>query len=55
MGFGDDGGEVLIGFDTRHDSPYPIRAVPFTPMEWSSAIDVADDFHEFIGRMLQRG
>lgn len=52
VGFGDDGGPVLIGFDTRNGLPYPIRAVPFVPLEWASADDVAADFKEFIGRML---
>ncbi|MCE9566910.1 MAG: SMI1/KNR4 family protein [Planctomycetes bacterium] len=55
VAFGDDGGEVLIGFDTRAGSPYPVRAVPFVPMAWSDATDVAGDFKEFIGRLLPSG
>ncbi len=55
VGFGDDGGEVVIGFDTRTGSPYPICAVPFVPMEWASANEVAANFNEFIGRMLPIG
>ena len=53
VGFGDDGGPDIIGFDTRCGPPYPVRAVPFAPMEWESALDVAADFGEFIRRMLR--
>jgi hypothetical protein len=52
VGFGDDGGPVIVGFDTRRGPPYPVRAVPFSPMEWASAVDVAADFEAFIRRML---
>jgi len=54
VGFGDDGGEVILGFDTRSGPPYPVLAIPFVPMEFESSQRLAADFAEFIGNLSRR-
>jgi hypothetical protein len=54
VGIGDDGGEVIVGFDTRSGPPYPVLAVPFMPMEFESSERLASDFAEFIGKLSRR-
>jgi SMI1 / KNR4 family (SUKH-1) len=54
IGFGDDGGPAIVGFDTRSDPPYPVLAVPFVPMEFESAQRVAADFGQFIRQLVRR-
>ena len=52
VGFGDNGGPDMVGFDTRRGQPYPVCAVPFAPMEWSSAMGTVADFGAFIRQLL---
>jgi hypothetical protein len=54
VGFGDDGGEVILGFDTRTGPPYKVLAIPFVPMEFESAQQLAEDFAEFIDKLNRR-
>ena len=52
IGFGDNGGPDMVGFDTRRGEPYPVCAVPFTPMEWRRAErGRVADFGMFIGQL----
>jgi hypothetical protein len=52
VGFGDNGGPDMVGFDTRNGQPYPVCAVPFAPMEWEAAMGQVSDFKTFIGQLL---
>jgi hypothetical protein len=52
IGFGDDGGLEMVGFDTRHGEPYPVCAIPFAPMEWNAAMGQVTDFNAFIRQLL---
>jgi hypothetical protein len=52
IGFGDNGGPDMVGFDTREGEPYPVCAVPFVPMEWEAAVGQAPDFGAFIRQLL---
>jgi hypothetical protein len=54
VGVGDDGGEVIVGFDTRSNPPYPVLVVPFVPMEFESSECVASDFAEFMTKLIRR-
>lgn len=55
IGIGDDGGEVVIGFDTRTGLPYPVVVIPFAPMEWVAAVTVATDFDTFLCQAAPTG
>lgn len=55
VGFGDDGGPEMLGFDARRGELYPVCAVPFVPMNWENATEAAPDFGAFIRRMLPDG
>jgi hypothetical protein len=52
VGFGDNGGSDMVGFDTRRGEPYPVCAVPYTPMEWEAAMGQEHDFGAFIRQLL---
>lgn len=52
VGFGDNGGPEMVGFDTRQGEPYPVCAIPFAPMEWRAARGRVADFGVFIGQLL---
>ena len=52
VGFGDNGGPDIVGFDTRRGEPYPVCAVPFAPMEWKAALGTIPDFWAFIQQLL---
>ena len=52
IGFGDNGGPDMVGFDTRHGEPYPVCAIPFAPMEWDAAMGQVPDFNAFIRQLL---
>lgn len=52
VGFGDNGGPDMVGFDTRKGQPYPVCAVPFVPMEWEAGMGWMPDFISFIGQLL---
>jgi hypothetical protein len=52
VGFGDNGGTDMVGFDTRRGEPYSVCAVPFAPMEWDAAMGVVSDFCAFIRQIL---
>jgi hypothetical protein len=52
VGFGDNGGPDMVGFDTRQGEPYPVCAVPFAPMEWEAAMGRVSDFGAFIRQLL---
>lgn len=52
VGFGDDGGPDMVGFDTRGTAPYPVCAVPFAPMEWDAVRGRVADFDVFIRQLL---
>jgi hypothetical protein len=52
IGFGDNGGPDMVGFDTRRGEPYMVCAVPFAPMEWEAAIGQMPDFGAFIRQLL---
>ena len=52
VGFGDNGGGEMVGFDTRQGQPYPVCAVPFAPMEWQAAMGRVPDFAAFIRQLL---
>lgn len=54
IGFGDDGSEEMVGFDTRLGEPYPVCAVPVAPMEWKTAMGKVMDFGAFISQLLPR-
>jgi hypothetical protein len=54
LGIGDNGGPDMLGFDLRAGQPYPMKAIPFTPMEWEAAIDVASDFDSFVLQILPK-
>jgi SMI1 / KNR4 family (SUKH-1) len=51
IGFGDNGGPDMVGFDTREGEPYPVCSVPFAPIEWESAVGRISDFREFISQL----
>jgi len=55
VGFGDNGGPDMVGFDTRRGEPYPVCAVPFAPMEWAAAMGTVPDFGAFIRQLLPAG
>jgi hypothetical protein len=46
-GFGSNGGGELLAFDCRGGLPYPVVMVPFMPMEWAEAVQIAISFDEF--------
>ena len=52
VGFGDNGGPDMVGFDTRNGQPYPVCAVLFAPMEWSAAMGTVADFGAFLRQLL---
>jgi hypothetical protein len=52
VGFGDNGGPDMIGFDTRAGQPYRVCAIPFAPMEWNAAMGAVADFATFIQQLL---
>jgi hypothetical protein len=52
VGFGDNGGPDMVGFDTRRGEPYPVCAVPFAPMVWEDALGEVADFGAFIRLLL---
>lgn len=54
VGFGDNGGPDMVGFDTRRGEPYPVCTVPFVPMEWAAAMGTVSDFGVFIRQLLPR-
>jgi hypothetical protein len=54
IGFGDNGGPDMVGFDTRHGEPYPVCSVMFAPMEWEGAMGQVADFRAFISQLLPR-
>jgi SMI1/KNR4 family protein SUKH-1 len=54
VGFGDNGGPDMVGFDTRFGQPYRVCAIPFAPMEWEAAIGEVTDFSAFIRQLLPR-
>ena len=39
VGFGDNGGSDMVGFDTRGGEPFSVCSVPFAPMEWEGVMD----------------
>jgi hypothetical protein len=51
VGFGDNGGPDMVGFDTRSGEPYPVCAVLFAPMEWEAAMGQMTDFAAFIHQL----
>ena len=53
VGFGDNGGPDMVGFDTRAGPPYPVCAVLFAPMEWEAAMGRVADFPTFIQQLLR--
>jgi SMI1 / KNR4 family (SUKH-1) len=52
IGFGDNGGPDMVGFDTRSGQPYRVFSIPFAPMEWEAAMGDMTDFTAFIQRVL---
>ena len=54
IGFGDNGGPDMVGFDTRSGQPYRVCAIPFAPMEWEAAMGDVSDFTAFIRQLLPR-
>lgn len=54
IGFGDNGGPDLVGFDTRAGQPYPVCAVPFVPMAWADAMLIVPNFDAFLHLLLPR-
>lgn len=52
VGFGDNGGPDMVGFDTRSGKPYRVCAIPFAPMEWEAAMGNVTDFSTFIQQLL---
>jgi SMI1 / KNR4 family (SUKH-1) len=52
IGFGDNGGTDMLGFDTRKGPPYRVCAIPFAPMEWEAAMGEMADFSAFIRNLL---
>ena len=52
VGFGDNGGPDMVGFDTRSSQPYRVCAIPFAPMEWEAAMGEVADFSAFIRQLL---
>jgi hypothetical protein len=52
LAVGDNGGSYMIVFDTRGGHPWPILAIPFVPMEMSSAVVLAESFEAWMGRLL---
>ncbi|MCQ2999949.1 SMI1/KNR4 family protein [Pseudomonas phytophila] len=55
IGFGDNGGPDMIGFDTRSGPPFPVCSVMFVPMEWESAMGTVPNFDIFIRQLLKHG
>ena len=52
VGFGDDGGDQMVGFDTRNGEPYTVSAIPCAPMRWTLAMGTVADFGAFIRQLL---
>lgn len=51
FGFGTNGGEELLAFDTRHKKPWPISMIPFIVMDEKHAVRISGDFSSFVTGM----
>ena len=52
IGFGDNGGPDMVGFDTRQGEPYSVCSIPFVPLELESSMGQVPDFGVFIRQLL---
>lgn len=55
IGFGDNGGPEMVGFDTRFGPPFRVCSIMFVPMEWEGAMGDVPNFGVFIQQLLKQG
>ncbi len=56
FGFGSNGGQEMLAFDTRLGTPFTIYMIPFMSINIDNAIRIAPDFTHFamaLGRVLE--
>jgi hypothetical protein len=51
FGFGSNGGDEMLAFDTRAGKPWKVIMIPFIPMTVEHIVVIAEDFKAFVQAM----